>query len=185
MTSPVQAEARIGRIGAHYVQTEGAVDKFVFQSATHWIDRAGAKSVVFKGDSEPALQDLNSAIAEKRTEPTRCRVTPKESKCSLGHDERADKLIDGRHRTVRMETEERNGVNIRSGHVLCQWLVRHVSWEWVPFQLHKSDGMNCHRLFFGKSYLDRILELCGTPEYKLPGEMVESAKKRWAPAGYT
>ena len=76
------AEKSLTAFGALFVQTKGASDEYVVQAGARLIDRTAYKEVVLKGDSEPALVEVNEKIAETRKEKTPLRSTPKESKGS-------------------------------------------------------------------------------------------------------
>jgi hypothetical protein len=177
------AEKKHTLYGCLFVRQKGSDDLYVLEAAARWVDRTAWKELILKGDSEPALEDLNQAICAKRTHPTHFRATPKESKGSLGRAEGGNKLMAGQMRTLISATEERFGVKIRASHVLMPWLVRHCPWQYNRFQRHK-DGKTSYRRLYGKDYAHSTLEFGEVAEFRLTGRQQSKLELRWCPGVY-
>ena len=65
-----------GFVAAHVCEQEYAADKWVVERVCDHIDLFGHSGVVLKGNGEPALVQVQSAVKEKRTHPTICQNPP-------------------------------------------------------------------------------------------------------------
>ena len=87
ITMIVVKDETTGCVAAHICEQKSAADKWVVERVCDDIDLFGHSGVVLKGDGEPALVQVQSAIKEKRTHPTICQNPPAHNPQSNGSAE--------------------------------------------------------------------------------------------------
>ena len=87
VTMIVVKDETTGCVAAHVCEQKSAADKWVVERVCDDIDLFGHSGVVLKGDGEPALIQVQSAIKEKRTHPTICQNPPAYNPQSNGSEQ--------------------------------------------------------------------------------------------------
>ena len=87
------------------------------------IDLFGHSGVVLKGDGEPALVQVQSAIKEKRTHPTICQNPPAYNPQSSRSAERAVQEVMSQVRAMKVALEQRLGTTVKTDWKALEWMV--------------------------------------------------------------
>ena len=110
-----------------------------------------------KCDQEPSTLDVANALI-KRCQSTALIVTatPRGSKGSLVHRERANLTIQGQLRAFREAVSMRYKTEVGPDHVLMGWMVQHCAWVVKNFQV-KGTGRPPYRSIRGKDYTGEVV----------------------------
>ena len=112
VTVIVVKDETTGCVAAHVCEQKSAADKWVVERVCDDIDLFGHSGLVLKGDGEPALVQVQSAIKEKRTHPTICQNPPAFNPQSNGSAERAVQDVMPQVRAMKIAVDQRLGTTV-------------------------------------------------------------------------
>ena len=102
ISTMVASDSIHGSIFAVVARRKGGQDDYVMQSFQNYVDRLGLVRAELKCDQEPSTLDVaNTLVRRCKSTTLMATATPKGSKGSLGHGERANLTIQGQLRALR------------------------------------------------------------------------------------
>eukprot|EP00959_Pyramimonas_sp_CCMP1952_P390581 8184911-Pyramimonas_sp.AAC.1 len=113
--------------------------EYVNSAVELYLDVWGAADIILKGDQEPSLQAVITAVKNRSKHSTQVEKAPKCSHQSNGAIENAVERVESLLRTLHSELEVKLGVKIGPKSLIMPWFVRHVGYLLTRFAI-MTDG---------------------------------------------
>ena len=103
-------------------------------------------------DPEASIAALAKAVVTASPFAMRLETTPVQSHQSIGHVERAHRILQEQPRANRLEIESHVNMKLNLTIPLGSWLVRHASWQLFRFAMHSEKRSTGYERVHGRSY---------------------------------
>jgi hypothetical protein len=112
----------------------------------------GLQAVRLRTDAEASIMALAKAVATSNEQKVLIEVAPVQSHQSMGHVERAHRLLQEQLRVNRFELEEHLKQKLELTVALGSWMVRHASWQLFRFLVHSERHNTGFERVHGRVY---------------------------------
>ncbi len=103
-------------------------------------------------DSEASIAALSKAVVTASPFAVKLETTPVQSHQSIGHVERAHRILQEQIRANKLQVESHVNMRLSLTIPLGSWLVRHTSWQIFRFAVHSEKRSTGYERVHGRSY---------------------------------
>ncbi len=140
------------------------------------VHEIGRTQAILQTDQENSIRNLARSVATLTG--LAVRATPKYEHQANGAIERCHSTLWDNVRTLRQAVEENYGVILRAYDTLTTWMVKHATWIYNRYQLHK-DGMTSYERRWGTAYQRTICEFAETVLYRASNPTGPKMDVKW------
>ena len=157
VTMIVVKDETTGCVAAHVCEQKGAMDKWAVERVCDDIDMFGHTEVLLKGDGEPALVQVQTAIKDKRAHPTICQNPPAYNPQANGAAERAVQEVMAQVRAMKIGLDQRLGITVKTDWKVLEWIVE-LSTVLINRCLVGRDGKTPYARLMAKDSSKELVE---------------------------
>ena len=141
------------------VQCKGTGDSTIVNKVVQWINALGYRKVVVKTDGEPALVEVQEAVAKARTHDTMCKNPLGYDPQANGAAERAVSEVKSQLRALKIGLEARLQSPIDARWAIMEWMIPLAS-DLINRYLVGADGKTAHYRIHMRNFSGMAFE-CG------------------------
>ena len=172
-------DSRYGRCLAVKCVTKGSQDEYAVKALEIFCRQLGTEKFFLQSDPEPSIQDVVGKVCTKAPGGM-ARITPKQSKQSLGLAERFHGTVESDCRVLLLSILNSYKIEfLPPMHPIFDWLVRHAAWVHERFRRSRHDGRTAFARHMLREYPSQVLPFGETVIFRDTGPIKCKLRTNW------
>ena len=142
-----------------------------------FIYETGRTFGILQYDKEPSLKALVTDTV-KELGGMSVRATPRDWKQAHGSIGKMQQTLFGQARTLRLQLQDRLGMEITSNNCIFPWIIKHSQFLLNRYMTHE-DGQTSYFRRWKKDYQTGLCEFGETVLFRMPGKLKDKADAAW------
>ena len=142
-----------------------------------FIYETGRTFGILQYDKEPSLKALVTDTV-KELGGMSVRATPRDWKQAHGSIGKMQQTLFGQARTLRLQLQDRLGMEITSNNCIFPWIIKHSQFLLNRYMTHE-DGQTSYFRRWKKDYQTGLCEFGETVLFRMPGKLKDKADTAW------